>query len=72
MSIMDLIAIMAEIAPGIALSEIQLSSVFVTWERPATPEELAERHVALAKQQEKTERWERATLARLIEKYGSE
>lgn len=70
MSVTDLIAYLAEAAPGVPLSKINLNWATATWVRPANAEELAEREQRNEQVRARTEEWERATLARLTEKYG--
>lgn len=58
------------VAPDALLGDVYLNYATVKWTRAATPEELAEREAAAARQAARQEEWERDTLARLIEKYG--
>ena len=69
-SITDLIARMAELAPGVDIADINVNWATVTWQRPATSEELEERRLACKRHDERHEEWEKATLVRLAEKYG--
>lgn len=69
-SIADLITHMADVAPGVELADIQVNWATVTWTRPATAEELKVRREALRRHDDRHEKWERETLARLIKKYG--
>lgn len=68
-SIADLIAHMAEVAPGVDLADIAVNWATVVWSRPATADELAERAEALRRHDERHEAWEREALARLFRKY---
>lgn len=70
-SITDLIAHMAEVAPGVDLADIEVNWATVVWTRPATAEELAARDEANRRGRERHEAWERRTLAHLIAKYGA-
>jgi hypothetical protein len=69
-SIADLIAHMAEVAPGVDLADIEANWATVVWTRQATADELAARAEATRRNEERREAWERETLARLIKKYG--
>jgi hypothetical protein len=71
-SLDQLIETMRELAPDVAPRDIQVNWATVVWSRPATPEELAERQQWRDRQAERTERWERDTLARLARKYGGQ
>jgi hypothetical protein len=70
MSITDLVEYMATVAPGVHPADIHINWSTVTWTRPATEEELAQRQAALASHNARQEAWERKTLARLLAKYG--
>ena len=65
----ELIAKVREEAGGAA--DVTFGGGMVTWSRPPNEQELAALAAWEAKQAERTEEWERATLARLIEKYGA-
>lgn len=69
-SVADLIEHLRKITPDVLISDILLNYATVKWERPATPEELAERAARYAESDRKREEWERTALARLLEKYG--
>lgn len=69
-SIAELITHMQQVAPGVGVEDIDVNWATVKWTRPATAEELAERAAWKERQAVRTEEWERATLKRLIEKYG--
>lgn len=69
-SVADLLAHMAEVAPGVPPEDLMLDFATVTWSRPATAEELAERAAWAAKAQERHAAWERRMVAELSEKYG--
>ncbi len=68
----DLIAHLEQVAPGVPLGEIGINFGTVTWSRPATAAELADRAQLDAAQRARQEEWERKTLARLSEKYSEE
>lgn len=70
-SIADLIEHMQAIAPGVALGDIQINWATVKWTREATAEELDQRRQANERWQARHEAWERDTLKRLTEKYGT-
>lgn len=70
-SIADLIAHMAETAPGVDLADIQVNWATVVWHRQATAEEIADRRQAEARWEARHEAWERKTLAQLTAKYGT-
>ena len=70
MSIADLIAHMATVAPGVAPADIHINWSTVTWTRPANADELAQRRAAIADHDARHEAWERETFARLLAKYG--
>ena len=51
-------------------ADVTFGGGMVTWTRPPNTTELADLAVWEAKQAARLEEWERATLARLTEKYG--
>lgn len=71
MSIGDLIAHMAQVAPGVDPADIEVNWGTVVWTRPATAEELAAREEATRQQRERREEWERRMLTQLLAKYGA-
>ena len=70
-SIADLIAHMAEVAPGVDLADIAVNWATVVWHRQATAEEIADRRQAEERWEARHESCERKTLARLTAKYGA-
>lgn len=70
MTIDELIEHMRVVAPGVDPADIRVNWATVTWTRPATVEELAQRKQAHDRWEARHEEWERKTLARLTEKYG--
>jgi hypothetical protein len=69
-SIADLIARMQEVAPGVDLADINVNWATVVWARPATDQELEARAEGRRRHMVRQEKWERETLARLLNKYG--
>jgi hypothetical protein len=69
-SVADLIAFMADVAPGVDLEDVQVNCATVRWSRRATQDELEDRRRVMAAHAARHEQWERETLVRLIEKYG--
>lgn len=63
----DLIKHIAEVVPE--NTEVTVSGT-IRWTRPASTEEKAAREEWRTVVAERTERWERATIVRLAEKYG--
>lgn len=53
-----------------AATDVTFGGGMVTWTRPPTEEEVADIRAWEAKQAARSEEWERATLVRLMEKYG--
>jgi hypothetical protein len=70
-SIAELIAYMADVAPGVDLADIEVNWATVVWARPATAEEIAQRKQAQDRWEARHEEWERKTLATLTAKYGN-
>jgi hypothetical protein len=70
MSIAELIEHMREVAPGVALGDIQINWATCVWSRDATPEEVAQRREAERRWEARHEAWERETYARLLKKFG--
>lgn len=71
-SLAALIEYMAELAPGVPLDQVHANWATVTWSRPATDQELADRRAAHQRWQERHNEWEQQMLARLLKKYGRE
>jgi hypothetical protein len=72
MSIAELIEHMQQVAPGVDLADIRCNWATVTWSRPATAGEIAERKQAQAAWEARHEKWERDMLAELTLKYGGD
>lgn len=70
-SLAELVAHMHQIAPYASLDDIQVNFATVKWTRPGTADEVAEREEQHRRWQERLEKWERETLARLTQKYGA-
>jgi hypothetical protein len=70
-SIAELIEHMRQVAPGVALGDIEVNWATVVWARRATAEELAQRKQAQDHWEARHEEWERKTLATLTAKYGN-
>jgi len=69
-SVASLLAHMATIAPEITPEQMLINFSTLKWTEPSTEEDRAQREAWLARQAERTEKWERETLARLIKVYG--
>lgn len=59
----------AENYPHVDVMGVELNWVTAVWDEPPTPEDILKREHMWAQQRERTERWERETLARLKAKY---
>lgn len=68
-SLAELTAHMAEVAPHAGPNDLMLNWATVVWQREATAEELEERAEAHRRWQERHEAWERETYARLKAKF---
>lgn len=66
----DLIAYVKDEA-RVPFDQVRVNWATVSWEDAATPEEIEAWQEREAKKAERTEAWERATLAKLTEKYGT-
>lgn len=60
-----------QLAPDVSLEQIGITFGTAKWSRPATAEELADRAVHNARNQEKTEEWERAIYVQLKAKFAA-
>lgn len=56
---------------GLEPTDVKVSGGHLQWFTPETDDEYAARQATLQAAAERAEAWERATLARLVEKYGA-
>jgi len=69
-SVASLLAHMATIAPEVTTEQMLINFSTLKWTEPSTEEDREVREAWLVRQAERTEKWERETLTRLIKKYG--
>lgn len=69
-SVADLLAFLDREAQGVPLDEIVVRGGHVSWQRPATDAERAERVEFRDRAKASEEEWQRAALLRFLAKYG--